>query len=1515
VFILKLKKSLVAISALVLLANISPISPFSAVEANAVSPNSGVTDVASGTFHSCAVVSGGLQCWGANGQGQLGDGTQVAKLVPTVIFPANSGVTAVATGSGYTCAVVYGGVKCWGQNAAYQLGDGSSTRRLSPVQTIPANSGVTAIYAGGGPTCAVVSGGVKCWGQATGHFWGTSNPLAAIKTSPFERIAEGSGVTSVSVDGDNACAVISGGLMCWGGNNSNQLGNGTTNPVSTPTYTVPANSGVTAVGVSGANACVVISGGVKCWGFNDFGQLGAGNTNSTNDQVTAIANNSGAISVAVGQKYACVVISGGVKCWGINTQNQLGNGDTQTQSSPVDTIAASSGVTSVKGYSQTTCAIVAGGVKCWGYNNAGQTGDSRKVNNPTPFTVSNLSVSTLYSVTFDSKSGSSVDAKTFLSGGSVSEPTPPTRSGHTFLGWSAADGGSAVSFPHSPGVDEDVTLYALWEAETYQVTFNSNGGDDVDFDSFVNGGTVAEPFAPTRAGYTFLGWSATDGGSAVSFPYTPIVSDDITLYALWSADSYTVTFHSMGGDDVADVTFDSGGSVTEPTPPTRGGYIFLGWSETNGGATVNFPYSPGVSEDITLYALWSTDSYTVSFESNGSVVSTGSFDTDGTLDAPSDPTRTGYTFLGWSDTNGGSLISFPYAPGVSQDITLYALWSADSHNVTFESNGTVVSSGSFDTDGSLTAPSDPTRTGYTFLGWSATNGGSLISFPYAPGVSQDITLYAKWSVNSYLVSFDTKGGEAFPSTSFITGGYVDETFEAPYWGRPYRDGYTFLGWSATDGGSAITFPYYPGVTSNIILYALWSADSHSILFFANGSYVHYLSYLTDGSVAEPTPPTRAGYTFLGWSATDGGSAVSFPYAPGGTGSKTMFALWSADSHTVSFESNGNVFSTGSFDTAGTLDAPSSDPTRAGYTFLGWSATNGGSAITFPYSPRVTDDITLYALWSADSHNVSLESFGNVVSSSSFNTDGSLAEPTPPSLTGYTFLGWSATNGGSAITFPYSPGVIDDITLYALWSADSHNVTFESFGNPVDSGSFDTDGSVDEPTPPTLTGWTFLGWSATPGGSAVSFPYAPGVTEDITLYALWSADSHTVSFESNGTVVASGSFVTDGTLDAPSDPSRAGYTFLGWSATEGGSLISFPYHPFVTEDFTLYAVWSADSHNVNFESNGTVASSGSFDTDGTLDAPSDPTRTGYTFLGWSATNGGSAITFPYSPGVIDDITLYAKWSINTYVVIYNSKGGTTVASGSFVYLAEVGSAPRNPYRSGAIFIGWSATDGGNAVSFPYSPGVASDVTLYAKWTLLPPMLSTSSVTTVLPGDNLFIRISRVNEGCTVSVGWLQENTGVSSISKLIRADRTSGVFTIATPSTAGRYTLTTSTIGGECSNGAAVTLARAFTVGKKSSVVAKLSTSSTFVSRNPVVTVAGKVKTGSVAVVGREMTVSLRRNGVEVASATVNTDSSGAFVSSFSGITYLAGEYTTVVTGVADSTYLASEGVANKLTLR
>jgi uncharacterized repeat protein (TIGR02543 family) len=143
----------------------------------------------------------------------------------------------------------------------------------------------------------------------------------------------------------------------------------------------------------------------------------------------------------------------------------------------------------------------------------------------------------VYAVTFDAKGGTSVSNGSFLTASTVSEPTAPTRTGYSFAGWAATDGGSVEVFPFAPGVTTNITMYAKWDALDNAVTFDSKGGSSVTASVFASGGTVAEPTAPTRTGYTFAGWSATDGGSRVTFPYAPGVVTDITLYARWTAAS------------------------------------------------------------------------------------------------------------------------------------------------------------------------------------------------------------------------------------------------------------------------------------------------------------------------------------------------------------------------------------------------------------------------------------------------------------------------------------------------------------------------------------------------------------------------------------------------------------------------------------------------------------------------------------------------------------------------------------------------------------------------------------------------------------------------------------------------------------------------------------------------------------------------------------------------------------------------------------------------------------------
>jgi len=159
-------------------------------------------------------------------------------------------------------------------------------------------------------------------------------------------------------------------------------------------------------------------------------------------------------------------------------------------------------------------------------------------------TSASATTAALYAVTFDSKSGTTVTSGSFLTASTVSEPTAPTRTGYSFAGWSATDGGSALVFPYAPGVTTAITLYARWDALDNAVTFDSKGGSDVTASVFSSGGTVTEPFAPTRSGYTFAGWSTTDGGSVVTFPYAPGVVTDITLYAKWTV----VSQNNSGGN-------------------------------------------------------------------------------------------------------------------------------------------------------------------------------------------------------------------------------------------------------------------------------------------------------------------------------------------------------------------------------------------------------------------------------------------------------------------------------------------------------------------------------------------------------------------------------------------------------------------------------------------------------------------------------------------------------------------------------------------------------------------------------------------------------------------------------------------------------------------------------------------------------------------------------------------------------------------------------------------------------
>ena len=180
-------------------------------------------------------------------------------------------------------------------------------------------------------------------------------------------------------------------------------------------------------------------------------------------------------------------------------------------------------------------------------------------------------------------------------------PLPPTMTGYTFIGW-FTDKACLYPYDFTSPVTKDTVLYAKWEINSYQVTFDSMGGSSLDSQQVTYNGTAATPSAPTKAGYTFDGWF-TDKDYTKSYDFATPVTDDITLYAKWTINSYNVTFNSMGGSLVASQNVDHNTAAVKPADPTKTGYTFDGWF-TDKDCTVAYDFNAPVTDNITLYAKW-----------------------------------------------------------------------------------------------------------------------------------------------------------------------------------------------------------------------------------------------------------------------------------------------------------------------------------------------------------------------------------------------------------------------------------------------------------------------------------------------------------------------------------------------------------------------------------------------------------------------------------------------------------------------------------------------------------------------------------------------------------------------------------------------------------------------------------------------------------------------------------------------------------------------------------------------
>ncbi len=466
-----------------------------------------------------------------------------------------------------------------------------------------------------------------------------------------------------------------------------------------------------------------------------------------------------------------------------------------------------------------------------------------------------------------------------------------------------------------------MTLYAQWVSlPTETASFSAAAGTGSVLPlSGIQGSDISLPSGTglSYPGYTFAGWNTQANGTGTGYlpGSTFVLASDITLYAQWVPNTVTFFENASGSDSkhasqsasvITTLTLLADLSPSFSNP----GYTFSGWATSaNGTGTL---YANGASYDFLngssdLYAQWTvipTD--VVSFNANGGTGLganlSGLQGSSVALPGADTFVRTGYTFNDWNTLASG--LGTNYSAGaslsLSVSLTLFAQWTPDIYNVTFIANGGSVtpSATTFVVDSAALVLPTPAYAGHAFTGWySSATGGTLAGASggaYTP--TGDATLYAQWTANSYVVTFDAGAGTVTPTSSSFTVGSTPVTLPTPSNGAS-----VFLGWfDAASGGSlvgAAGATYTPIAATT--LYAQWqSAVMYTLTFNANGGTgsIAPISAAPGTSVTVPGVAglSRPGYTLVKWSTTKDGSGTN--YTSGATmslaASTTLYAQWS-----------------------------------------------------------------------------------------------------------------------------------------------------------------------------------------------------------------------------------------------------------------------------------------------------------------------------------------------------------------------------------------------------------------------------------------------------------------------------------------------------------------------------------------------------------------------------------------------------------------------------------------------
>lgn len=780
---------------------------------------------------------------------------------------------------------------------------------------------------------------------------------------------------------------------------------------------------------------------------------------------------------------------------------------------------------------------------------------------------------------------------------------------------------------------------------------------------------------PTREGYTFAGWQGSDGETYIA-EGAYATNADLTLTAQWTRDAYTIIFQNEDGTvlqsgevNVGEMPVYSGETPTKAAT-AQYTYTFAGWTPAITAVTGEQTYT--ATYDATL------NEYTITFENEdgtelqSSKVAYGETPTytgaTPTKDATAQYT---YTFKKWS----------PEITAVTEDKTYTATYTeaVNKYTVTFATEyGTAPEKQTIAYGSKATNPGVLTVDHYDFGGWYTDDTYATAYDFEKQTITEDTTIYAKWTPKTYTVTFNANGGSGEMAAQTFTYG-VSQALTANDFTAP--TGKTFNGWNTEAAGTGTSYTNSQSIslTGNITLYAQWSANDYTVSAdskVTNGFVSVDKASANYGNTITVTVTPAEGYeidtvtytpengTAFTITPVDGEYTFTMPAA-----NVTVSATFTAIDYTVAVDAN---ISNGSVKADKTAQA------------------HVGETITLTATPATGYKLTAYTVKDASNNSVTV-------------TNGKFVMP--------------ASN----------------VTVTAEFEPISYSIKFD--GNGADSGSMNIIEGILYGNDQALTkndfarkGYKFLGWST--DKNANDKDYADEATvnslsstdgETITLYAIWDEDTFFVTLNTNGGTINSGDvpvyiFGTGATL--PTDITKTGYEFVGWY--DNANCTGNPVTVIGTAEYgdkEYWAKWTASEYDIFYDENGgEQISDGTYTYGVGLNTLPTPTRPGYNFTGWydGVTKVESITTTD-----IGDKTLTAKWNAITYTITFNANGGTSVDPMDYT-IEDIENLPVAT-RANYIFAGWkleTATGGWAADTYSANTAVTGkwgDVTLVAQWT--------------------------------------------------------------------------------------------------------------------------------------------------------------------------------------------------------